>query len=72
MLWGLWHGVGLILQATYRKALGPLGPKLAVVFDRIPALGWVLTLLFVAFGWLLFFYPLAQAWAMAVKLISLR
>ena len=72
VLWGLWHGVGLILQATYRRALGPLGPKLGAVFERIPALGWSITLLFVAFGWLLFFYPPAQAWAMAVKLLSFR
>jgi hypothetical protein len=60
------------VQATYRTALGPLGAKLGAGFDRVPLLGWLVTLLFVAFGWLLFFYPAAQAWAMAVKLLTFR
>ena len=72
LLWGLWHGGGLVVQATYRTALGPLGAKLGAGFDRVPLLGWLVTLLFVAFGWLLFFYPAAQAWAMAVKLLTFR
>lgn len=72
ILWGLWHGGGLVVQGTYRSALGPLGPKLGATFDRTPLLGWVMTLLFVAFGWLLFFYPAAQAWSMAVKLLTFR
>ena len=72
LLWGLWHGGGLVVQATYRTALGPLGARLGAGFDRAPVLGWFVTLLFVAFGWLLFFYPAAQAWAMTVKLLSFR
>jgi alginate O-acetyltransferase complex protein AlgI len=72
VLWGLWHGGGLVVQSTYRSALGPLGPKLGAIFDRIPLLGWAVTLAFVAFGWLLFFYPAAQAWTMAMKLLSFR
>ena len=72
LLWGLWHGGGLVVQATYRTALGPFGARLGAAFDRAPALGWLVTLLFVAFGWLLFFYPAAQAWAMTVKLLSFR
>jgi alginate O-acetyltransferase complex protein AlgI len=72
VLWGLWHGGGLVAQATYRTALGPLGAQLGAAFDRVPLLGWATTLLFVAFGWLLFFYPTAQAGAMAVKLITFR
>jgi alginate O-acetyltransferase complex protein AlgI len=72
MLWGLWHGVGLVVQATYRKALGSLGARLGDVLARFAVLSWLLTLVFVAFGWLLFFYPAAQAWAMAIKLLSFR
>jgi len=72
VLWGLWHGGGLVAQATYRTALGPFGAKLGTVFDRLPALGWVFTLGFVAFGWLLFFYPVAQAGNMALKLLTFR
>jgi alginate O-acetyltransferase complex protein AlgI len=72
ILWGLWHGAGLVIQSGYRRALGPIGEKLHAVFTRIPALGWLLTLGFVAFGWLLFFYPVAQAGNMALKLLSFR
>jgi len=72
VLWGLWHGGGLVVQGTYRSALGPVGAKLGAAFDRTPLLGWATTLLFVAFGWLLFFYPVAQAWSMAVKLLTFR
>ncbi|OYU72827.1 MAG: membrane-bound O-acyltransferase family protein, partial [Alphaproteobacteria bacterium PA3] len=72
ILWGLWHGGGLVVQGTYRSALGPLGAKLGATFDRVPLLSWATTLLFVAFGWLLFFYPVAQAWSMALKLLTFR
>ena len=72
ILWGLWHGGGLVVQSTYRSALGRFGPQVGGLFDRIPALSWATTLGFVAFGWLLFFYPTAQAWSMAVKLLSFR
>jgi alginate O-acetyltransferase complex protein AlgI len=72
VLWGLWHGFGLAINATYRSALGPVGTALGRIFDRLPALGWVLTFPFVAFGWLLFFYEPARAWAMAVKLVTFR
>jgi alginate O-acetyltransferase complex protein AlgI len=69
MLWGLWHGMGLVVQSTYRQSLGSIGAKLGRLFDRFTVLSWLLTLVFVAFGWLLFFYPAAQAWSMALKLI---
>lgn len=72
ILWGLWHGGGLVVQGTYRSALGPLGAKLGATFDRTPLIGWAVTLLFVAFGWLLFFYPADQAWSMALKLVTFR
>jgi hypothetical protein len=38
------------------------------IFRAIPALGWIVTLLFVWLGWLLFFYPVPKAWEMAVHL----
>ena len=72
MLWGLWHGVGLVVQATYRDALGSLGTRIGSGLDRFSVLSWLLTLVFVALGWLLFFYPVAHAWSMALKLISFR
>jgi len=70
VLWGLWHGVGLVINFSYVTLLGPVGRALAGVFTRLPVLGWALTLLYVAFGWLMFFYEPAQAWAMAVKLFA--
>jgi alginate O-acetyltransferase complex protein AlgI len=69
-LWGLWHGLGLAVQSSYQAALGPVGRGIAWIFDFLPFLSWLLTILFVGFGWLLFFYPVDQAWAMAAKLLS--
>ncbi len=69
-LWGLWHGLGLAVQSSYQSALGSVGRAIAQLFDLLPVLSWLLTMLFVGFGWLLFFYPVEQAWAMAVKLLS--
>ena len=72
VLWGLWHGLGLVVQSTYRQALGSIGASLGSILDRYAVLSWCLTLAFVAFGWLLFFYPVAQAWSMTLKLLSFR
>jgi alginate O-acetyltransferase complex protein AlgI len=65
LLWGLYHGVGLAIASTYRDALGALGRTIGRVFDWVPFLGWALTLVFVAIGWLLFFYPAPEAMKMA-------
>lgn len=72
VLWGLWHGAGLAVNSSYRAALGSLGRRIAWVFEKVPLLGWSVTLLYVWFGWLLFFYEPARAWTMAVKLLSFR
>jgi hypothetical protein len=34
---------------------------LGVTFERLPLLGWAVTLLFVFVGWLYFFYPVTEA-----------
>lgn len=70
VLWGVWHGVGLAVNHSYAPILGAPGRWLQRAFTRLPVLGWALTLLFVAFGWLLFFYEPAQAGAMAGKLLG--
>jgi alginate O-acetyltransferase complex protein AlgI len=72
VLWGLWHGAGLAISSSYSTLLGPVGAKLAVLFAKAPPLGWLVTLLFVGFGWLLFFYEPARAWSIALKLVALR
>ncbi|MFN7986379.1 MAG: MBOAT family O-acyltransferase [Thermoanaerobaculia bacterium] len=56
-VWGLYHGAGLGAHALWRSS------PAAVRFSRVPAanlLSTILTVCFVAFGWLLFFYPLAD------------
>jgi alginate O-acetyltransferase complex protein AlgI len=68
--WGLYHGVGLGICASYGKLPG-LGPVLEKVFNKEPLSGWFLTQLYVSVGWLLFFYPAAQAWKMAGLLFGL-
>lgn len=62
VLWGVYHGVGLAISANYATLLGRPGRWLASALARAPYLGWAATLLFVLFGWLLFFYPVGEAW----------
>jgi alginate O-acetyltransferase complex protein AlgI len=64
VLWGLYHGVGLAVCSSYRKVLGPFGHALGRGFDRLPAMSWAVTMLFVCIGWLLFFYSPQEAWNM--------
>jgi len=67
LLWGLWHGAGLAVASTYRLA-GPRGLRVAEYLGHNDFLAWLLTQLYVSVGWLLFFYPVDQAWEMAQKL----
>lgn len=69
VIWGLYHGAGLALCTTYRQ-LPALGPALGRVFDKEPFAALVLTQLFAWLGWLLFFYPVPEAWRMARLLFS--
>ena len=68
VLWGLYHGLGLSISHFYRRVPLGIGSVAGRVLTAVPALGWVVTLLFVWLGWLLFFYPVPQAWQMAVHL----
>jgi alginate O-acetyltransferase complex protein AlgI len=61
LVWGLYHGAGLVINANYEHALGPLGARIAAVYRRAPALGIVSTFMFVCVGWLLFFYQVPVA-----------
>jgi len=42
VLWGLYHGVGLVLCATYRQIPG-VGAFFTTVFTKEPAAAWLLT-----------------------------
>jgi alginate O-acetyltransferase complex protein AlgI len=63
VVWGVYHGVGLAVCATYRSLPG-VGPGVARVFEREPLAALVLTQFYAWVGWLLFFYPVPQAWLM--------
>ncbi|MEZ0274010.1 MAG: MBOAT family protein [Roseimicrobium sp.] len=64
VLWGLYHGVGLAISGNYRELGGRPGRLLAVWFSRNTMVAWVLNMMFVHVGWLLFFYPVPQAMKM--------
>jgi alginate O-acetyltransferase complex protein AlgI len=64
VLWGLYHGLGLAVCANYR-AVPVVGRWLERPVAKLPGLSWLATQLFAWFGWLIFFYPVDQAWQMA-------
>jgi TM2 domain-containing membrane protein YozV len=68
-VWGLWHGVGLAICASYAR-LPLLGAGLARVFNKEPLAGWTLTQIYAGIGWLVFFYPVADAWRMTGQLFT--
>jgi alginate O-acetyltransferase complex protein AlgI len=63
--WGMYHGVGLAISSNYEALLGRTGTILAGYFIRHRGVSWALTIVFVFFGWLLFFYPVPEAIKMA-------
>jgi alginate O-acetyltransferase complex protein AlgI len=66
VVWGVYHGVGLAAgRLIERRPPAAPDPTAAVALGL---LSWAGTMLFVAIGWLLFFYPLGQAVAMAGQL----
>lgn len=69
VVWGGWHGVGLAVNATYARVPGA-GPALEKIFKKEPFAGWALTQLHVGLGWLVFFYPVNEAWTMARQLFG--
>jgi len=68
IMWGVYHGAGLAISGQYRPLLGRCGAGLGAFFDRYPPVSWALTTAFVWLGWLLFFYPLPEAWKLATHL----
>lgn len=70
VLWGLYHGCGLVVQQMARtwrsRLLAGFAPAPLAVAARAGGAfgGWALTTFFVWSGWLLFFYPAAKALTM--------
>lgn len=67
VLWGFYHGLGMALHGLWLGRFPLQGP--APVARRI--FGWALTLAFVCYGWLLFFYPLPKALSITRGLFNL-
>jgi alginate O-acetyltransferase complex protein AlgI len=65
VLWGLYHGLGLGVCASYRYLPFELGRNLERIFSKLRPVNWLLTQAFVWLGWLLFFYPVDKAVNMA-------
>ncbi len=70
VVWGLWHGAGLAVCASYAR-VPVIGDKLTRIFSREPVAGWALTQLHAGIGWLVFFYPVSEALRMA-RLLFVR
>jgi len=69
VIWGLYHGVGLAICSNYASLPG-VGSRIAGSLARRPRMCWLATQLFAWIGWLIFFYPVAQAWTMTVLLFK--
>ncbi len=67
VIWGVYHGAGLGLAASYHRIPG-IGKSVTAAFNKEPLIAWALTQLFVFVGWLWFFYPAPEAWGM-IKLL---
>jgi alginate O-acetyltransferase complex protein AlgI len=67
--WGVYHGLGLAVSSNY-AALPGVGPRLQKLCAAHPLPCWALTQLYVWIGWLLFFYPIGSAAAMAGLLFT--
>ncbi len=70
-LWGIYHGIGLVIQANVTRFL-VIGAPLGRLFAAAPPISWALTQAFVWIGWLLFFYPATQAGKMALALFGIH
>jgi len=69
VLWGLYHGLGLAVCASYAK-LPIAGPPLSRLLARQPIPCWLATQAFAWFGWLIFFYPVVEAGRIAGLLFT--
>lgn len=69
VIWGLYHGVGLAVCSNYAR-LPAVGPRLQGFVGKRPRTCWLATQLFAWIGWLVFFYPVAQAWNLTVLLFT--
>ena len=64
-LWGVFHGAGLVAETGARRAVPGL------FTDAWPQrmIGWTICYAYVSYGWLIFFYPIADVWRMTKGLL---
>lgn len=67
VLWGFYHGIGMAVHGLWVGRFPVTDPP--VLSRRLFA--WAVTLAFVCYGWLLFFYPLPKALAITQGLFHL-
>jgi alginate O-acetyltransferase complex protein AlgI len=64
VIWGLYHGIGLGVCASYRHLPFGVGRRIERVLSKLAPINWVFTQAFVWLGWLLFFFPVDKALTM--------
>jgi alginate O-acetyltransferase complex protein AlgI len=67
ILWGLYHGAGLLVWGIWTAR--SRDAKQSLWWHR--GLAWAACMLFVSYGWLWFFYPVAKAWSFTQILLGL-
>jgi alginate O-acetyltransferase complex protein AlgI len=72
VLWGIYHGCGLIAVTAIGNMLRPAADIAKRWRLPLAVLCWSATVLFVHFGWLLFFYPAPRAFQMFLLLFETR
>jgi alginate O-acetyltransferase complex protein AlgI len=75
LLWGVYQGLGLAVHAFYERAAKPApagdSPGIRLQLPAIPVImAHALTLLFVGYGWLLFFYPLPRVLSLTANWLT--
>jgi alginate O-acetyltransferase complex protein AlgI len=66
VVWGLYHGAGLALEAGVRGRW----PRVFEARGAVGALRWSVCYGFVTFGWLLFFYPMERVIQMCAEALG--
>lgn len=69
IIWGIYHGFGLLLFAKIKSLSEQLSPKLSSNIAILP-FAWFFTFMFVSIGWLYFFYSIKEANQMVLSLFS--
>jgi alginate O-acetyltransferase complex protein AlgI len=65
VVWGVWHGLGLTVGASLQSLAARMPEPHGLTRVAVDTISWAATILFVAFGWLLFFYPVGKAITLA-------